>query len=210
MKFHGDVVSWNQEKGVGFIKYGFEEKSVLFRFPGVQRDWKGSRVWSTVVGTPVTFEIGERRRPRGDLQKVAINITPLFRLEEPQDLREIREISLVTRVNFDFGFLKRPCGDELFFHISDVIPGFEPYWDDIKVCNVPIFHGVSCDLLGRWRADCIALYSPAEIELWRNPPPPEPEPEPAPAIAAPQSEIFAPENRGKSLIEIIAAKRRTK
>lgn len=215
-QFEGDVDHWD-EKGFGFIRQ--QGGRIFFSVHYVQPDWKGSKAWCFARGIPVKFEISQRILG-GETKTFAANVEPIFEMSEPENISGYRETSEVLNLNRrkGFGFLRRPCGDALFFHKKDLVQDFENRWDFLEVGS-PVWHGVKFDgSTGLWRAADIELYGYEELQKFKNegqePEPvsalaPEPiavEPQPIPAIAASEAtpdSVLAPATFGLSLIEII-------
>jgi cold shock CspA family protein len=195
---NGEIVSWLSDKYFGFIKTE-SGRNIFYSVHCVRADWKGSRVLP--VATPVTFVI-KQREDKGKLRDCAEDIAPLFPLSEPEDLRGYRESSEIIRMNRDWGFIRRPCGDDLFVHIKDCVPGFEKRWNLLEV-GTPVFHGVREDLdSGRWRASDVELYSAEELRAFKE----EAIPEPAP-VEEPVPEVLAPQNKSKTFLQLALEKR---
>jgi cold shock CspA family protein len=219
-QFEGDVDHWNVEKGFGFLRFPQQGgKRIFFTAHGVEPDWKGSRGWAFAKDIPVKFNIGQRV-VGGASKECATNVEPLFPMSEPEDLHSYRETSEIISLNRQkgFAFIFRPCGDALFLHKNDVVPGYETRWDILEIGS-PVFHGVQWDgFSSRWKAADAELYSYDELQKFKNEdlqaptyeePESEPEPEPAsvlapkPIVGAPQSELLRAENKTKSLFELI-------
>src|SRR6202011_5211911 len=108
-------------------------------------DWKGSKAWCFGRGIPVKFELSQRVL-KGETKTCAVNVEPIFEMSEPENIGGYKETSEVLNLNRrkGFGFLRRPCGDALFFHRTGVAPGFEDRWDFLEVGS-PVWHGVKFD-----------------------------------------------------------------
>jgi len=209
-QFEGEVDQWN-EKGFGFIRQQGGGR-IFFSVHYVLPDWKGSKAWSFARGIPVKFEIMQRIS-EGETKTCAANVEPIFEMSEPETISGYRETSEVLNLNRrkGFGFLRRPCGDAIFFHKNEVVQGFENRWDFLKVGS-PVWHGVKFDgSTGLWRAVDVELYSYQELESFNheNDPAavavavPEPEPATEPAVAALEFSVLAPTTCDLPLIEII-------
>jgi cold shock CspA family protein len=210
MQFQGVVKRWCTEKLFGFISYVHcgRECEAFFTMHQVVADWKGSRGWAIVPNTPVNFEFEEGVSPinKPNLPRpCAENIRAAFADPEEESLETYREVSRV-KVWGDkgYGFLIRPCGDEIFFHASWLVDRSRS--EEIKRGDF-IYHGVECTGFAKtvehpWDACCIELYSPEEqTRLQAGLPLEEPIPET-------ESELLQPEFRNVPLIEIV--KRRKK
>jgi hypothetical protein len=211
-KFEGDIDHWN--KTFGFLKY--RGKRIFFSAHGVEPDWKGSRGWAFAKDIPVTFNITQRVVGGGASKDCAINIEPLFPMSDPEDLHGYRETSEIISIDRrkGFAFVIRPCGDSLFLHKRDVVPAYETRWDILEIGS-PVYHGVQVDeYSGRWKAADAELYSYDELQSFKNEDLQEPtyeeqEPEsasmlaPEPAVVTHQTELLRPENKNKSLLNLI-------
>jgi cold shock CspA family protein len=208
-QFEGDVDQWN-EKGFGFIRH--PGGRIFFSAHGVEPDWKGSRSWAFARGIPVKFNITQRV-VGGASKHCATSVEPLFPMSEPESLHSYRETSEIVSLNRQkgFAFLFRPCGDALFIHKNDVVPGFETRWDILEIGS-PVYHGVQVDEFSvRWKAANAELYSYDELQGFKNEEQ-EPEPEvsvltPEPIAVEPQSRLLRPENCRRTLLELIQQRR---
>lgn len=210
-QFEGDIDHWN-EKGFGFIKQQGGGR-IFFSVHYVQPDWKGSKAWCFARGIPVKFEISQRISG-GETKTFAANVEPIFEMSEQENISGYRETSEVLNLNRrkGFGFLRRPCGDAIFFHKKEVVQGFENRWDFLEVGS-PVWHGVKFDgSNGLWRAADIELYGYEELRSFKNEPAyEEPEPEPAPLVAAPalaRDSVLSPATKNVPIIRLILEKRR--
>ena len=215
-QFEGDVDHWNET--FGFLRY--QGKRVFFSAHGVEPDWKGSRGWAFARNIPVKFNITQRV-VGGASKECATNIEPLFQMSAPEDLRGYRETSEIISIDRrkGFAFMIRPCGDALFLHKNDVVPAYETRWDILEIGS-PVYHGVQVDgYSGRWKAANAELYSYDELQSFKNEDIQEltyeePEPEsasglaPKPTVVKPQTELLRPENKNKSLLELILERRK--
>jgi cold shock CspA family protein len=209
----GDIDFWD-EKGFGFIRQPGGGR-IFFSIHYVEPDWKGSKAWCFSRGIPVKFEVSQKILG-GETKTFAANVVPIFEMSEPENIRGYRETSEVLNLNRrkGFGFLRRPCGDSLFFHRKAVTPGFDDRWDFLEVGS-PIWHGINFDgSSGLWSAIDLELYSYQELESFKHEndpvaaavtvPEPEPAPAPEPTVAALEfTSVLAPATFGLSLIEII-------
>lgn len=206
----GDIDFWD-ERGFGFIKQQGGGR-IFFSVHYVLPDWKGSKAWCFARGIPVKFEIAQRIL-RGETKTCAANVEPIFEMSEPETINGYRETSEVLNLNRQkgFGFLRRPCGDAIFFHRTGVVQGFENRWDFLQVGS-PVWHGVKFDgSTGLWRATDIELYSYEELQSFKNE---EEEPAheesestfavaPEPTVVEHKSELLHGDNKNKSLLELI-------
>jgi hypothetical protein len=196
---NGEIVVWVPEKNYGFIRTEHGKK-LFFSTHCVQEDWKGSKSWAFQCSMPVTFLI-KQRMFKGHLTDCADDIAPLFPLSEPEDLNSYRETSEVINTIYDYGFLRRPCGDTLFFHLGEVVQGYEKRWDLLEAGS-PVFHGLRCNPdTGKWRAAYVELYSYEELNSFKSEP--ESEPELVEVASTATNSVLAPDTRSLPLIEII-------
>ena len=198
----GDILFYDAKKNFGHIRTELG-KTIWYSSYCIRCDWKGCKHWAFSARIPVTFVKG-RRDKRGP---IATDVAPLFLLDEPQSLAGYREVSHVKTRTHDYAFLTRPCGDTLFLHRSDVVPGFEDRWRFLSI-GTPVFHGVKEDEEGRFRASVVELYSLEEI---LDPRYEEVEPEvalvPKPEIVEHRSALLSPDRRKKTLLELTQERR---
>lgn len=209
--YEGEIADWLG--AFGFITYNGNRR-IFFCTRGVEPDWRGSRMW-VAPRIPVTFSI-ECREYKGKTVDYASDVKPLFPMSEPEDLRGYREISTVGTLHKAFAYLVRPCGDFLFLHRSNVFPGHDSRWNFLKP-GVPVYHAVAYDAdQKRWRAIDAELYSYDELvsftygeqePVYEEPVAAEPEPELFSVVVEPHSTLLLPENRGRSLLEIIRSRK---
>jgi cold shock CspA family protein len=167
-QFFGDIDFWDEKGLFGFIRQQGGGR-IFFSVPYVLPDWKGSKAWSFGCGIPVKFEISQRIS-KGETKACAANVEPIFEMSDPETLNGYRETSEVLNLNRQkgYGFLRRPCGDTIFFHRKDVAPDFENRWDFQEVGS-PVWHGVKFDgSTGLWRAVDLELYSYQELESFKH------------------------------------------
>jgi cold shock CspA family protein len=200
----GDIISFEHDRRHGFIQKATGQR-VFFPIGNVQPDGLLSRAWSFVENTPVTFIQVQRLTRSGEYKSVATDVSPLFPFDEVEDMESRREVSTVLTLSGPWGFARREDGDDVFFHRSDVLSEFSKRWEFVK-SGVPIYHGIKIGGKdGMPRASCIELYSPQELA--------EPVPVPGPEVlsaepaAAHKSELLRPENRSKTLYELIQERR---
>ncbi len=126
----GDIDFWD-ERGFGFIKQQGGGR-IFFSLHYVLPDWRGSKAWC-FSRQPVKFEISQRIL-EGETKTFASNVKPIFEMSEPENISGHRETSEVLNLNRQkgFGFLRRPCGDSIFFHRKDIVPEFENRWDFLE------------------------------------------------------------------------------
>jgi cold shock CspA family protein len=210
-QFEGDIDHWD-EKGFGFIKQQGVGR-IFFSLHYVLPDWKGSKAWCFGRGIPVKFGITQRILG-GETKTCAADVEPIFEMSEPENINGYRETSEVLNLNRQkgFGFLRRPCGDSIFFHRKDIVPEFENRWDFLEIGS-PVWHGVKFDgSTGLWRATDVELYSYQELESFKHENDPQPEPVTALAllVEAPeptQDSVLAPDKCNKTLLQLILERR---
>ena len=199
-RYEGETRNWNWERNFGFIEYDDARgcrRSIFYSGRNIRGDWKGSRSWAFAARIPVSFTIAHRPNNKPHAEDVA----SIFQMSEPEDLAAYRETSEFVSKTHDYGFLKRPCGDQLFIHLNDVIQGYKDRWDFLEIGS-PVYHGARFDEgTQRWKADYIELYSYDELQSFKNEPEPEPEEE------EPAPEILEPQNRNKTIVQLIAERR---
>jgi hypothetical protein len=200
-RYEGETRDWNFNRNFGFIDYedsGFR-RTVFYSSRNIRPDWRGSRAWAFGPCVPVTFIIVRGATKTQTDKKHAENVLPIFTMSEPENLTAYRETSEVVSKSYDYAFLKRPCGDVLFAHKSDILEQHKDRWNFLEIGS-PVYHGARFDEgTQRWRADYIELYSFEELESFKKELEPEPEVQPE---AEPVLEILAPANRVKTLRQL--------
>jgi hypothetical protein len=201
-RLEGEIRSWDGNFGfIEFINTRGRTQSMFYSGRNIRGDWKGSRMWATSPRIPVSFRIAYRNG-----KSHAEDVAPIFAMSEPEDIMGYRETSELVSKTFDYGFLQRPCGDRLFIHIKDVVPGFENRWDILEPGS-PVYHGVRLhEESQRWRADSVELYSYEELWAFKNESQPQPEPQVV-VKAEPALVSLAPENRSKSFYQLALERR---
>ena len=202
-RFEGETRSWNHERNFGFIDYddrGYR-KSIFYCGRNIRGNWCGSRSWAFDPRIPVSFTISlGPNKTQTKNKEHAGDVAPIFQMSEPEDLAAYRETSELVSKTYDYGFLKRPCGDVLFIHLNDVIEGFKSRWDLLEPGS-PVFHGVRFDEgTQRWRSDYVELYSFEELQRFKSE---ELEPE----SVEPVPEILSTANKSKTIAQLIAERR---
>lgn len=221
-RFEGFVAVFHPEKFCGFITQDppgtISSPGIYFSARDVRPDWKGSTAYAWTVGTPVSYVLGKHpSRKYGGTWNIADDVCPLFVDEPTESLETNGETSRVRTWNGCFGELLREDGDTLFFHKASVLDRFKCRLVSLNVGDW-LYHGVGKRDDGRWHAVDIELFSAEEQERLQQGLPAqevesEPEPEPdtvlalAPSVVEHKSELLRPENRSKSLLELIAARR---
>ncbi len=209
-RFEGEVVSW--ENGFGLIIYRDKiSRRIYFVTRCVRGDWRGSRSW-VASRVPVSFTISRRKNTKTGVEEdFAADVAPIFPMSDVGNLQDYREVSEVRSKHFNHVFLTRSCGDQIFLHRNDVVND-QNRWDFLIVGS-PVWHGVVCDDNGKWRACNAELYSYEELYEFQHESEPEvavepvsePESEPVSVLVEPttQSELLRPENKNKSLLNLI-------
>jgi hypothetical protein len=202
-RLEGEIRNWDGSFGfIEFINNRGRVQSLFYSSRNVTPDWRGSRAWAFSPRVPVSFTISHRNgKPHAE------DVAPIFPMSEPEDIMGYRETSELVSKTIDYGFVQRPCGDRLFVHIKDVVPGFENRWNFLEPGS-PVYHGVRFDAEAkRWRAAYIELYSYAELQSFRQ----EAEPEPQIEIKAePVPEILSQKNKSKTLLQLITLEKRVR
>jgi hypothetical protein len=152
---------------------------------------RGSRAYAFGPCVPVTFTIAWRND-----KKHAEDVAPIFPMSEPEDLAAYRETSEISKKTYDYAFLKRPCGDELFVHLGDVIQQYKDCWNLLEIGS-PVYHGARFDEeTQRWRADYVELYSFDELQSFKV------ESEPESTLVEPVPEVLSPANKSKTFLQL--------
>jgi hypothetical protein len=104
---------------------------------------------------------------RGELRPTATQVTPLFPSHVSDPLNH-REVSRIERLSPGCVYLRRETGEQLFLHISDVLPEFLDRFEILRVGDA-VFHGVrpatkNSIVQSTWRAVAAELFSPEEQE----------------------------------------------
>jgi len=224
-RFEGFVAVFYPNKFYGFITQDLpgttSSSGIYFGARDVQPDWRGSTAYAWTPGTPVSFQLVKRpsNKYNGNWV-VADDVRPVFAEEPSESLETYGEISSVQTWNGRFGELLREDGDVLFFHKNSVVDRFEGRLVNLSIGDF-VYHGVGKRDDGRWCAIAIELFSETEqARLQRGLPAQEPESEPEPESAfvlapepavvthRPQSECLRPENKNRSLFELILERRK--
>ena len=222
-RFEGFVAVFYPEKFYGFITQDLPGTSsssgIYFGTRDIRPDWKGSTAYAWgPPGTPVSFLLVKRPSKKYDgTWTAADDVYPLFTDEQTESLETYGETSRVLSWNRCFGELLRDDGDVLFFHKVSVVDRFKHHLVNLNVGDY-VYHGVGKRDDGRWHAVAIELFSEAEqARLQQGLPAQEPEsepesafvlaPEPAVVTHRPQSEWLRPENKNRSLFELILERR---
>jgi cold shock CspA family protein len=169
-RLEGEIRNWDSERNFGFITFinnRGSEGSIFYSGHNIRPDWKGSRSWAFSPGIPVSFRVSTKLRKNHE-KAHAEDVDPIFPMSEPEDLAGYRETSEVFSKIRDYGFLKRPCGDLLFFHVQDVIEQYRNRWRLLEIGS-PVYHSARFDEeTQRWRASYIELYSYEELWNFKN------------------------------------------
>jgi hypothetical protein len=169
-RLEGQTRNWDYERNFGFITFinnHGSEGSIFYSGHNIQPDWRGSRAWAFSPCIPVSFRVS--KNPRKNYTKAhAEDVAPIFPMSEPEPLAGYRETSeVISKIN-DHGFLRRPCGDTLFFHVQDVIPQHRDRWRLLETGS-PVYHSARFDsATQRWRASIVELYSYDELWAFKN------------------------------------------
>jgi cold shock CspA family protein len=196
-RYEGLIIWWNDKQCYGFIDWDKSKAGIFVHRSNVIRDWKASRAWCRIPGTPVTFSVA----PGHTNKEWAVDVKPVF-AEDAEDLHSYCEVSCVDSVRDGrdgepwSAWIKRADGDDLFFNRSDIngeyshlpFPRIGEYvWHQIKLTdtgavarNIKIYSTEEQNALQRQAAGL-------EVEV--------PFVEPA--------SILAPETRSVPLIELI-------
>lgn len=216
----GIVQNFNEEKNFGFIDYEEERgrcKPIFFL-----RDIKHcvpdeiGRIGDCAVpNTLVRFELAKEDH-RGAVRAVARQICPVFREPFVGSVEEHREVSRVRTFlqARHGGFLQREDGSCLFFEREFAAALYRERFSFLNVGDY-VWHGVERETDGSWKANNLEFYSDEEqarlqAGLPLSNPEPEPQPEPVLATVVPvtyESDLLAPANRKKTLLEIIKTKK---
>jgi hypothetical protein len=221
--YEGIVQSFNEERQFGFIEYHDESgrcKTVFF-----MRDTRYcvpdevGRVGDCAIpNTPVRFELVTEEH-RGVTRLAAKQVCPVFREPFVGNAEEHREVSRVRSFlqARHGGFLRREDGSDLFFEREFAAALYRERFGFLNVGDF-VYHGVEREADGSWKANNLEFYSEKEqarlqagLPLSDPEPEPqsEPQPEPVPVVAVTyESELLAPENRKKTLYEIMQERRR--
>jgi hypothetical protein len=208
-RYEGEIISWNSERNFGFIEYDAGCRNRIF-YSGrnIRCDWKGSRAWAFDLRIPVSFTIS-RNAHKNQTKHHADDVAPVFPMSEPENLAGYRETSEMVSKTYDYGFLKRPCGDLIFIHKHDVADRHKDRWGLLETGS-PVYHGARFDeATQRWRADYVELYSYEELQSFKDEESQvEPEPEAEPVLVAAEPVLaLAPENRSKTFLQLVLQKR---
>ena len=168
--FEGVVGYWRGT--FGFIDYecGSRVDSIFYPGKNVVPDNIGRTGHGKIEGSPVHFKITKAPH-HGELKPTATEITPVF----PSDVLDPlnwREISHVERIGPGCIYLRRQTGEQLFLHLSDVLPEFRDRFPSLKIGDA-VFHGVrpstkSGAAHATFRAVAAELFSPEEQYEMRN------------------------------------------
>jgi hypothetical protein len=220
-RLEGFVAVFYPEKLYGFITLDVPGTSscsgIYFGTRDVRPDWKGSTAHAWTPGTPVSFLQGKRPSKKyGGTWTSADDVCPLFTEEPTESLETYCETSRVRSWNGRFGELLREDGDTLFFHKASVLDRFTERLINLNVGDW-VYHCVAKRDDGRWHAVVIELFSEAEqVRLQQGLPAQELEAEPEPQLerrcpseiqVGHKSQLLRPENKNKSLLELILEQR---
>ncbi len=210
-RYFDGFVDWFRPNQFGWINYeeSGRHQRIFFCDGTIRADEIGRTSQCWISGTPVRFRIQKDvRRNRVD----AVDVHPIFCEPFVGDPKEHREISVVDRFIENnarclAGFLRRETGEDLYFGWKNIDPQFKNRRNVLRKGD-PLFHGVRVHNNGKFEASHIAIYSRDEIDrmaLGLQPHDPEVEP----VAVEPQSEWLRPENKNRSLFELIQERRMT-
>jgi cold shock CspA family protein len=216
MRREGVVWIYYPDKQFGFIEQSVSPNSprLHFHLNAIQRDWRGSVSHATIGGAPVTFV---KRTDRPDGRVDADDVRGVF-IEERSTipLSEHREVSKIHKWNGRFGeLIREDGGDPLFFHKDSIVQ--QHRISEISVGDF-VYHGVDTKGVDRrnrpnWVADNVQLYSRTEqsrLQQGLNAYDIEAEPIEDATVVETPLELLTPENRKKTLWEIIQERRNDK
>jgi hypothetical protein len=178
---------------------GHSSSRIFFHFRGIRPDSIGriSDCWH--VGAQVRFRLAMRNG-----QTTAADVHPIWREAPVVCVEAHREVSRVESLipQKRMAFLIREEGSSTALHIKNVSPQYEHRFDELRLGDF-VFHGVS-ERNDLWDAVNAELYSREENDALRRGEELLVE-EPVQEI---QSELLSPENKNRTLIEIIQEKKR--
>jgi hypothetical protein len=209
-RFEGFVQVFYPEKFYGFLSQSLpgaecHAPGIHFGARNIVPDWKGSTSYAWAEGTPVSFVLIKRpsKKFNGAMWTSADDVCPLFAEEPTESLETYAETSRVRSWNGRFGEFQRECGDVLFFHRKSVADRFKHLLINLNVGDW-VYHRVGKRDDKRWHAIDVELFSEAEqARLQQGLLAQEPEP-----AVEPVPEILATQNRNKSIVRLIADRRR--
>jgi cold shock CspA family protein len=158
-RLRGTLYQWNTVKKSGLIQ-GDDGRFYVASPKGFACGW--SALFDVRVDQRLEFDATTTLNSHGNLfAKDIITIDNSVANDEP----EYGETSFIEAWEpaRGFGFVQRPSGESLFFHVTDIRPDFRDRVAEIKVGNY-IYHGVRIDPAGRNRAANIELFSAQEQE----------------------------------------------
>ena len=223
--FEGVVDTWvdGEGKWYGFIAYQVSgrEQRIFFPAGSIRLDGMGRRGHSTYENALVRFKI-EQVVHKGQPRVIAVDVHPVFCEQEEAtvSLEDHREVSQVQRINPP-GFsvwMRREDGSEMFLHKDKVVPEHLDRFMEIQVGDF-VYHGIAMnEKVDRWGATCAEIFSREEQTRLQQglPAQPEPEPEPEPVLVAatpesePVPEILAPNNKNKTLLQLVEMEKRAR
>lgn len=205
----GDVVFFDRSKNYGFIRNACGgSQRFLFAYKSIQCDpGTLSKAWAFVEqgGTPIPVTFCDSTVVENGAEDVA----PLFGFEEPAiPLKDLREFMVIKAVRYCgraryCAWATRPDGDEVFFHIEDVLEQYLDRWEFLKP-GVPIYGGIAKSKSGKCtRATNVELYSLSELQKLEMDVVEDEPFNPAAKDLLQESDLLLPQNRTKTLFELI-------
>ena len=201
----GEILRFDKMKRCGVLRNS-KKDSTNFVAQDVRPDRNLSRAWSFVENyvVPVTFILVDHPRGNNHHRKFgATDIAPLFDFEET-DAEGDPELLTVSQKIHDYGWALRNCGDRVFIHVSDVVPGFEDRWKFLRA-GVPLYARIEMEDKGP-RARDLELYSEEELSRPSEPETFEVVGDEPEGESTHESELLLPENKSKTLLELIKEK----
>jgi cold shock CspA family protein len=196
----GIVRSFNLEKNYGFIEHGGQGRDTrrfFYHGRNISPDGKGSKAHAFAVNTIVTFR---EARDETSGRERAVDVQGEW-LDDDVDLDTYREISQFRSWASGHGFIQRPCGTQIHVSKAFVLSQYHDRLSEIHAFDY-VYHGVGFDEEGRWCATQVELYSREDQEKLLRGEALEPVEE-ATAVTATANGLLSPENRKKTLRDLI-------
>jgi hypothetical protein len=169
-EFEGTIRLWNGT--YGFIDYTLGRRIDSIFFPGknIVCDNIGRTAHGKIEGNLVNFKILKAPH-RGELRPTATEVKPLFRSDVTDPFAH-REVSRVERLGPGCAYLRRQTGEQIFLHVSAVLPAFLDRFPTLRIGDA-VFHGVKPSTKNSvahatWRAFAAELFSLEEQEELRS------------------------------------------
>lgn len=208
--FEGVVDKWCG--GFGFITYRSSGRDcrVFFHNGSIRPDEIGRTSPCWIEQTMVRFKIAQVVH-RGKDRTVAVDVHPVF-ADEPLDCpRAHREVSSVVQISSSRNslWLQRESGEQIYLRVKHVVPQHVHRFQELREGDI-VFHGVVENAERDpvvWEATEAEIFSREENDRLRrgeslDPPPEEAEPE-----VEPVPEVLSPENKSKTIVQLIAERR---